>query len=210
MIRHLLLAAILGLCSPTLSQTTAPESNKGSEAVAVVDKPGRNGIQYYLNDLVKQGNLFAKALKVSGLYDTLTPNNYPFTLFFVPSSDGQLERYLAQQGLTPESFLNHPKLRQFLESHLIMRYVPTLQPRPKGKRRIVIETVNGYRITFSSQPSYPKGSEYYIRFANGLSFGSECLFSGLEISTAEFRKLEGQICFVNKPVVKDFDWSLKD
>ena len=211
MIRFLLLVSALGLCALTSSQTTAPESNKGLGAVAVVAKPERNSIQYYLDEIMKQGDLFAKALKVSGIYDTLTPDRYPFTLFFVRSADsgGQLERYLTQQGLTPESFLHHPKLRQFLESHLIMHYVNTQEPRPKGKRRVVVQAVSGYEITFSSQSTYyQKEQEYYLRFANGLSFGSECLFSGLEISTPEFRKLEGQICFVNKPVVKDFDWSL--
>ena len=210
MIRFLLLVSALGLCALTSSQTTAPESNKGLGAVAVVAKPERNSIQYYLDEIMKQGDLFAEALKISGIYDTLTPDQYPFTLFFVQSADsgGQLERYLAQQGLTPKSFLNHPKLRQFLESHLIVRYVNTQEPRPKGKRRAAISTVNGYKIVFTSQPSYPNGHEFYLRFANGLSFGSGCLFSGPEISTPEFLKLEGQICFVNRPVVKNFDWSL--
>lgn len=214
MVKCLLLISIFNLCGLVLSQASAPGLTQGLDThrdASGVSKPELDSIQYYIDELTAQGNLFARALKVSNLYNFLTSDKYPFVVFFVPSTDGQLERYLARQGLTPKAFLKHPKLRQFMESHLILRFVDTEQPRPLGKRKqdVVTYAINGYKIVLRTPVSYkPKSRDYRLRIANGKVFGPGCLHSGPYLTTAYSHRFEGQICFLNGPIFKDFDWSL--
>ena len=72
-------------------------------------------IQEGVDVRVKQGDLFAKAIKITGVYDNLSTDQYPLTLFY----PRDMSSYLLNKGLSEEEFLSHAKLADFVNAHLI-------------------------------------------------------------------------------------------
>ena len=161
--------------------------------------------QQFIDDLAARGDLFAKAVVSSGLYYELSPEHYPFPLLYVGPTNEAMKRYLAQQDLTEKEFLTHPKLRDFLESHLILGFVNTREPRPKHDFRAVRTTVNGAKVVLTTGVNL-KPRDNRLQFANGVHFSPDCFFSGVNFSPLMFQKREGQLCVVDAPIV-EFDWS---
>ncbi len=161
--------------------------------------------QQYIDHLVTRGDLFARAVVSSGLYDKLSREHYPFLLLHVGPTNKSMKRYLAQQGLTEKEFLTHPKLRSFMENHLIVGFVNTREPRPKRDSRRVRTTVNGSKVVLTTGAKLNPRDDR-LQFANGVHFSPDRFFSGVNFSPVMFQKQEGQLCVVDAPII-NFDWS---
>lgn len=180
-------------------------SSPPSPASGGVGEFSNQEAQQFVDDLVAKGDLFAKAVVSSGLYDELSPEHYPFLLLHVGPTNKAMKRYLAQQGLTEKEFLAHPKLRSFMENHLITGFVNTREPRPRRDSRKIRTSVNDAKVVVTTG-AHLSPRDDRLRFANGVHFSPDCFFSGVNLSPVMFQKQEGQLCVVDAPIVK-FDWS---
>ncbi|MGL4609487.1 MAG: hypothetical protein ACRCYY_07345 [Trueperaceae bacterium] len=169
-----------------------------------VDPPLTFSIQEYVDALVTEEDtsvrLSAEAVKESGVYDKLTENEHPLLLILF-DGEGVLETYLASQGLTEESFLAHPKLAQFVNSHLIYDDVDIYTLRGEIGATATFTSAAGTPIEIttvkSSEGGAVKGST-----ANGVPLQLWCAEGG-----ALPPPDEGFVCFADGPIVSDFDWS---
>lgn len=152
--------------------------------------------------MADDGYLGAQAVIASGLYDDLSEDDYPFMLM-VFRSDGTLEAYLAEQGLSSETFLMHPKLRSFLEHHLIDSYVNTVKIRSTKNTEATYTSAAGSEVVLTTGENL-EPQEGDVMFANGVPVEAYCSYSGS--GGDAHLQVEAQICFADAPIV-DFDWS---
>lgn len=156
---------------------------------------------------VANGDLTARAVVASGLYDDIAPEDYPFML--IRFDDGGLEAYIAEQGLTEEAFLSHPKLRDFMERHLIPSFVDNIKIRSTPNGRFTYTSAAGSEVVFTTGEDLAQTPEDLdTARANGVPFNPYCVVSGngAEGDTS-FMKKQGLICWADGPIVADFNWS---
>jgi hypothetical protein len=181
-------------------------------------------IEYYfhtaqevISQMADKGDLSARAVVASGLYDSLDEESHPFTLFLirqipvgsgttrdiVVEEDNTLKNYLAEQGLTESEFLAHPKLRTFVESHFIPEDVNLYNFRTIQNVRRVYEAASGEDIVFTTGNNVVPADGDVV-FANGVPISSYSCFFDVNPSPSGGY---GQICYADAPLVSDFDWS---
>ncbi len=142
--------------------------------------------------------LYAQAVIASGLIDDLGEKDFPLTLIDV-YEEKALKTYIAEQGLTEEEFLAHPKLRGFLEQHLIPGYVDLIKIRSTPNGRFVYTSAAGSEIVFTTGEDLTQTPDNLnVAEANGVPFNPYCSGEGEE---------GGQLCYAVAPIVQDFDWS---
>jgi hypothetical protein len=168
-----------------------------------VDPPLSYTIQQYVDALATgmsntSAALSAEAVKVSGVYDALSEANYPLFLILF-DKEGSLESYLAENGLTREGFLTHPKLSEFVRSHLIYGQVNIDSSNIGSNARFQSDA--GSEITIEvvrdSEGGKVKGGT-----ANGVALQLFC-----PVSTTDVESETSQICFADGPILQNFDWS---
>jgi hypothetical protein len=175
-------------------------------------------VQEVIIQMAEKGDLSARAVVASEVYDSLTEEDYPFSLVLIGKEyfragntseievpeDNTLETYLAGQGLSEDEFLAHPKLRTFVESHLIPVNVdfPTLWSTQQA--RLMYTTVSGNEVVFTTKDNLAPGNGDTI-FANDIPFSHDCFFDPTPAPAPEGGY--GRICYADAPLVTNFDWS---
>ena len=168
-----------------------------------------------MSQMAEKGDLFAKAVVASGLNEPLAKENYPLVLVLVNKNgfnindneevifdrDTTFKAYVAEQGLTEEQFLEHPKLRDYMESYLVPGYIDFGQIRITENGRFAYKTVSGREMVFTTRESPTVGNGDAVA-VNGVNIGDFCFFDFLYEESES-----GHICFADAPIVKDFDWS---
>lgn len=193
----LLCAVCLAACSNAPAEVTPSPPEQPSDT-----SPGYFTAQEIIDRMADDGYLGAQAVIASGLYDDLSGDDYPLMLM-VFRSDGTLEAYLSEQGLSKEAFLTHPKLRSFMEHHLIDSYVDTVKIRStKNTKATYISAAGSDVVLTTADNLYPENGE--VMFANGVPVEAYCSYSG-NGGDGQLQ-VEAQICFADAPIV-DFDWS---
>lgn len=208
--KQILLVVTLFLFLPACSDGSGGNGGDGGERD---DFP----LTVFVERLEATGDLTAKAVIASGVIDQLSDDNFPLTLYLLNEAnyflgsdsaegssettfergDEPLRAYIAEQGLTEEEFLAHPRLRDFIESHLILAEV-TLNNTNDG----VTETYTsaaGNEIVLSTDYSRAEG----VVFANGVAT-TDCFFSE---RAAGGPSVYGYLCFTEAPIIEGFDWS---
>lgn len=164
--------------------------------------PGYVETQETVDRLANEGNLAARAVKASGLYDELSNNDYPFLLTLVESNT-VLENYLSEQGLSKEAFLAHPKLRNFMEHNLIDSYVDIIKIRSTQNMKVTYTSAAGSEIALTTAENLdPQMGD--VIFANSVPVEAYCFVSGN--GGEDDMQSKGLLCFANAPLV-EFDWS---
>ncbi len=158
-------------------------------------------VQENIDRMANGGYLGAQAIIASGLYSDLSTDDYPFMLM-VFMSDSTLETYISEQGLTEETFLSHPKLRSFLEHHLIDSYVDTIKIRSTQNIGVSYTSAADSEVVLTTGDNLnpEKGA---VMLANGVPVSPYCVVSG---NGGEDNLPErGLLCDATVPIV-DFDW----
>lgn len=156
---------------------------------------------------VSNGDLTARAVVASGLYDDIAPGDYPFML--IRFNEGGLEAYIAEQGLSEEAFLAHPKLYNFMQRHLIPSFVDNIKIRSTPNGRFTYTSAADSEVVFTTGENLSQTPENLnTAKANGVPFNPYCLVSGNGAEgDADFMAEQGLICWADGPTVKSFDWS---
>lgn len=158
--------------------------------------------QETVDRLANEGNLAAQAVKASGLYNELSTDDYPFLLMLVESNTA-LEAYLSEQGLSKETFLAHPKLRNFIEHNLIDSYVDIIKIRSTQNTEVTYTSAAGSDIVLTTAENLdPQKGD--VMFANGVPVEAYCFISGN--GGEDDMQSKGLLCFADAPVM-EFDWS---
>ncbi len=189
----LLFVLALSGCAEQGSTTPIPEPNP--EEPTNPDVPTTS-----LQNFIRTGtdaDLYERAITASGVYDDLAVNRYPLLLMFI-NEMSVLQAYIAEQGLNEETFLAHPKLPEFVKSHLIYEEVDVLELRTTPDAEVTLESAAGTEVVIENQP-YPE-----VDLANGVAIDLGCLEG--EDPTYE-TDAKGLLCYVAAPIVRDFDWS---
>ena len=171
----------------------------------------------FIQRLEATGDLTAKAVTASGVIDQLSDDNYPLTLYLInegnyalgaDSAEGSsetvfrkgdkaLQDYIAEQGLSEEEFLSHPRLRDFIEDYFVSEDITINDTRDGSEETYT--SVGGREIVLSTDFSRAKG----VIFANGVAtsgcFSDERGDSG--------PNTYGRLCFAEAPLFEDFDWT---
>ncbi len=194
----LLSTVCLAACSGAPAEVTPPvEQEKPSDT-----SQGYFTAQEIVDQMADDGYLSAQAVVASGLYDDLSGDDYPL-LLMVFRSDGTLEAYLSEQGLSKEAFLAHPKLRSFMKHHLIDSYVDTVKIRSTKNTEATYISAAGAEVVFTTAGNLnPERGK--VMFANGVPVEVSCSYSG-NGGDGQLQ-VEAQICFADAPIV-DFNWS---
>ena len=159
-------------------------------------------VQNYVDSLIEtsegSAKLGAEAVKASGVYEDLDVNPL---LLILPDGATALEDYIQEQGLTRESFLNHPKLKRFVNSHLIYDEVDlaALRSGDVGTSE-TFESAAGIPITITKVNNDPDGVDVKNGEANGVPMDLRCAGEG-NGNPSTF------VCFTTGPIAKNFDWS---
>lgn len=177
-------------------------------------------VQERIDEMAEKGDLMSRAFIESGIRNDIGEDDYPLSLFVVRSTDrpvpddwlpsnglfvpedDTLSDYLTEQGLTEEEFLAHPKLRSFVEGHLITADIdlPTLASTKNASE--TFKTVNGESVTITVAAELTPGEDDYV-FANGVAISDFCAFDPTPAETGGY----GQVCYARAPLITDFDWS---
>lgn len=191
----LLFALALSGCAEQGNTTPISESNPEEPVNPDPDVPDAP-----LQDFLRTGanaSLNERAIVDSGVYDDLTVERYPLMLMIVREV-GVLESYIAAQGLSEEDFLTHPKLPEFIKSHLIYEEIDMLKLRTTPDASVTFESAAGTEIVIKNEPTPRMGS------ANGVPLSLDCA-EGRDITY--MTDAVGLLCTVAEPIVQDFDWS---
>lgn len=190
--------ACLAACNDAPGEVTPPTTPEQPADTT----PGYFTAREIIDQMADNGYLGAKAVVASGAYDVLSGDKYPL-LLMVFGSDGGLEAYLSEQGLSEEAFLAHPKLRSFIEQHLIDSYVDTVRIRSTQNAEVTHISAAGSAVTFTTGSNLDpmKGD---VMFANEVPVEAYCSYSGNGGDSQ--LQVEAQICFVDAPII-EFDWS---
>jgi hypothetical protein len=162
-------------------------------------------VQNYVDSLItstrnQSVRLSARAVKASGVYEHLKEDtDYPLLLILF-DGEGTLENYLKSQGLTEESFLAHPKLAQFVRSHLIYASVDIYKLRGEIGSSATFTSAAGTRIEIKTVKS-SEGGAVKGGTANGVPLQLWCA------EGSQLESKEGYVCFADGPIVSDFNWS---
>ena len=192
----LLFILSLGGCT---QQSPVPEPDPSvptnPEVPTDPDVPTRS-LQDFI-DTRPNASLNDRAIIASSVYDDLSVDRYPLMIMTVREK-GALEAYIAEQGLSEEAFLAHPKLPEFIKSHLIYDEVDVLELRTTPGARATFESAAGTEVVIENVPAPRMG------LVNGVSIDLLCA-EGRDptYSTDE----TGLLCYVAEPIVQDFDWS---
>ena len=186
----LLFALALGGCA---QQNTTPNPEPGEPTDP--DVPTRS-LQYFIVD-GPNAPLFYKAIRISGVYDNLSVDRYPLLLMASIQEDA-LETYIAEQGLSEAEFLAHPKLPEFVRSHLIYDKVDVLELRTTPGAKATFKSAAGTEVVIENESASGTGS------ANGVAIDLFCSESEDPTYNTDAK---GLLCKVAEPIVKDFDWS---
>ena len=200
----LFFAFVLGACAdqggstPTPEPVTGGDPGTGGEPVDpdIPDRP----IQYYIWT-GPNAPLSDRALVASGVYDDLTVDRYPLFLMLI-REEGALENYIARQGLSEEEFLNHPKLPEFVKSHLVYEEVDVLELRSTPGASVTLESAAGTEVVIENQ----EGSN--VDLANGVPIDLFCA-EGRDPTYPNPGSTDeaALLCHIAEPIVEDFDWS---
>lgn len=191
-------AACLASCNNAPGEVTPPTTPEQPVDTTL----GYSTAREIIDQMADNGYLGAKAVIASGTYNVLSEKEYPL-LLMVFGSDGGLETYLSEQGLSEEAFLAHPRLRGFIEQHLINSYVNTVEIRSTPNTEVTHVSAAGSAVTFTTGSNLDptKGD---VMFANEVPVEAYCAYSGNGGDSQ--LQMEAQICFVDAPIIK-FDWS---
>ncbi len=171
----------------------------------------------FIQRLEATGDLTAKAVIASGVIDQLSDDNYPLTLYLInegnyalgaDSAEGSsettfekgdqvLRTYISEQELSEEEFLNHPRLRDFIEDYFISEDATINNTRDGVEETYT--SVGGREIVLSTDFSRKEGAV----FANGVET-TGCFFDERGDSGPN---TYGRLCFAEAPLFEDFDWS---
>ena len=177
--------------------------------------------QFRLTTLIERlaavGDLSARAVIASGVVGQLSDDHFPLSFYFINEGnisfgadsatgssetvfrvgDTALRSYIAAQGLSEEAFLEHPKLREFLLSHLILADA-LINDTQDGVSK-TYTSAGGREIELTTDFSRAKG----VVYANGVPT-RYCYAQGRS-GVAPYVK--GYLCFSEAPLFDDFDWS---
>lgn len=193
----LLSTVCLAACSGAPTEVTPPPAEQPSDT-----SQGYVEVQEHIDRMADDGYLGAQAVMASGLYDDLSTNEYPF-MFMLFESNSKLEAYLSEQGLSKEAFLAHPKLRSFMEHHLIDSYVDTIKIRSTRNIEVTHISAAGAEVVFTTADNLNRENGE-VMFANGVPVDPYCLVSGN--GAEDNLQASGLLCDATIPIV-DFDWS---
>lgn len=160
-------------------------------------------VQNYVAGLADNKNisvsLSAKAVIKSDVYQEMTEEKYPLLLILF-DGEGTLERYLLEQGLTEENFLAHPKITEFVRSHLIYESMNLKNLSFELGKTVSFKSSAGsmveLKVIKSSEGGAVKGGT-----ANGVPMNLFCA------DASQRQGKEASVCFADGPIVSDFDWS---
>ena len=177
--------------------------------------------QFPLTTLVERlaavGDLSARAVIASGVIGQLSDDHFPLSFYFVNEGnisfgadsacgssetvfrvgDAALRKYIAAQGLSEEAFLKHPKLREFLLSHLIL--ADALVNNTQDGVLQTYTSAGGRSIELTTDFSRAVG----VVYANGVPTRYCTFEEGSEGGPSVY----GYLCFSEAPLFDDFDWS---
>lgn len=190
--------ACIAACDNAPGEVTPPTKPEQPTDTA----PGYSTARKIIDQMADRGYLGARAVVSSGIYAAISENEYPF-LLMVFGSNSILEAYLSEQGLLEEEFLEHPKLRGFIEQHLIDSYVDTVKIRSTQNTEVTHISAAGSEVIFTTGSNLDpmKGD---VMFANEVPVEAYCSYSG-NGGDGQLQ-VEAQICFMDDPIV-EFDWS---
>ena len=156
-------------------------------------------VQEYIDGTASSGSysLAAKAVKASGVYSALAEEDYPLLLILF-GENSILETYLKEQGLTEAEFLAHPKLAEFVKSHLIYDDVDLVALRSTLGASASFKSAAGINIVIKNVKD-SQGGRVMGGTANGVPLSLWC--------TEDSSTGDGKVCLSDGPVVTDFDWS---
>lgn len=141
-----------------------------------------------LEDLLRNSDsVLAEAFERSGLLSTIRMENYPLTVFFV--REEEFTSYLAENGLTEESFLTSDRLGEFM-NHFLVRGTNLAQAQAGTYTLVSGDTVETRDVS-----------------SVGVTGTAELVVNG-QAATCQVHMPEdkdGAICYIGEPLV-DFAW----
>ena len=199
-LNNLLLAIILTLAACSSSED-GPVSGGEYDYVALAQ---------IVSELGEIGDLSAQAIIASGVVAELEPESFPTTLYMVnemnvasglssaertvptayKTGDSTLRAYIAEQGLSEEAFLNHPKLELFVKSFLLKEEVEVGGTEAGAEQTLQAQAGNNLRVSSTGAGKI---------FVNDVALNRTCILR-------EPGGKHGLLCSLSNVAI-DFDWN---
>lgn len=191
-------------------------NTKSSESDSDTQRPILTGTEI-VKGFAAAGDLAALAMVKADVLNLLSDTNSSYAFFMLSEGrisgdsekketyyhkgDTSLKTYLVEQGMTEQEFLEHPRLRDFMLSHFIPSEIITFNPGYDSQKQTYV-SASGNTITLTTDFERAKTA----MIVNDVVVTRQCqINSNINTSTRllEYRSL----CFINEPIISDFDWS---
>ena len=156
--------------------------------------PPLQSVQDFLEDSSNASTLSHMMVTQSSVYNSLGDTSWEMLTLI---DNEALSSYIAEQELSKDAFLSHPKLDDFVKAHLLVEETRfSVDAVAEGSVDAKsVEMAYGNTVRFTGAESFQNG---YNLLANDVRFGDTC---------ADFVEQPIMVCFAKAPLVADFDWN---